>query len=914
MSPPASASKALKKRSTATTNAIGRRPLHVCSSRSTPLLGASQSRPFQRAFAAPLCANREGTPPSGAHGAGARSMRPHWCTIAACRERPMLESHCRRASQYTFCTCFHALTQVLHPARYTPPFHGPVTLPLPPSNSVTPPFAKPTVNLYLSPPLPPSSHFPHLAPPPSSHLITPRYLPLNPCPPQFPTHCPPNSSHNPGSLVPKYSLTLCLRYSYSHLPSSIHPEIYALPTHILFPTFLPPPPGSKLLCHFYTHYNPAPQPVVDTRHPHMTSVHISHPSIQHSPPIPHPFPSSYVSSSMATPSPYTFSHAVSMSPNSHLRPYPYPINTDPSKSTGSISCTRFNPQGNLLAIGDDAGRIVLLFKSTNSPSRSGPFITSVPPISPSHRATKYHSRFPCSSPTSLSHSFSPSIPCDLSDSFQIPHSRQAYSDSSDDHDDDDPIDYDYDDYDDNDSHLRHHHLLYSYNGFYGTQHSSFQRHRRATNSFTEKDNSRFQYWAQFQSHCRQLDYLSSKDIDEKISHIEWFPSVANSHRLICSNDRVIKIWRLDERKAKAVTQVSPRPSPSKPVNIPRPSYHPNSFRRYGATPTFFPAYYKQTPTESRVQHPSTHSFRLRLPRIEHARQTLNVSERRIIADKHVSYISSLSVSPIDETFLSSDDLRVHLWDMNTHPCHAEYKVVDISPENMNELTEVITTTQYHPRHTHMFAYATSKGSVKLCDLRTSALCSSHAKTYEDKTNQNGRRTFISELIGSISSLKFSPDGRYILSRDFMNLCLWDVNMQNAPVFVIPVQEQIRSRLVELYDTDHFYDKFECAFSSDGRSLLTGSYETSFQSYSASTGYQTSVVSSANSTMTFESPFRATPVRVPSRRRRDTFHTGMQITTQPNVLDPAKRILHVDASSCENIAVGAANHMLYFYQG
>jgi len=54
-------------------------------------------------------------------------------------------------------------------------------------------------------------------------------------------------------------------------------------------------------------------------------------------------------------------------------------------------------------------------------------------------------------------------------------------------------------------------------------------------------------------------------------------------------------------------------------------------------------------------------------------------------------------------------------------------IVDIKPANMEELTEVITSAEFHPQHCHTFAYSSSKGSIRLCDMRQAALCDRHCK-------------------------------------------------------------------------------------------------------------------------------------------------------------------------------------------
>lgn len=53
--------------------------------------------------------------------------------------------------------------------------------------------------------------------------------------------------------------------------------------------------------------------------------------------------------------------------------------------------------------------------------------------------------------------------------------------------------------------------------------------------------------------------------------------------------------------------------------------------------------------------------------------------------------------------------------------------MDIKPANMEELTEVITSAEFHPQHCNLFIYSSSKGTIKLADMRESALCDQNAK-------------------------------------------------------------------------------------------------------------------------------------------------------------------------------------------
>lgn len=81
---------------------------------------------------------------------------------------------------------------------------------------------------------------------------------------------------------------------------------------------------------------------------------------------------------------------------------------------------------------------------------------------------------------------------------------------------------------------------------------------------------------------------------------------------------------------------------------------------------------------------------------------------------------------------------------------------------------------------------------------------------EDPAN----KSFFSEIISSISDVRFSNNGRYIVSRDYLTIKIWDVNMENRPVQTFHIHEYLRSKLCDLYENDCIFDKFECAWSGD----------------------------------------------------------------------------------------------------
>ncbi|DBA02452.1 TPA: hypothetical protein N0F65_008666 [Lagenidium giganteum] len=308
--------------------------------------------------------------------------------------------------------------------------------------------------------------------------------------------------------------------------------------------------------------------------------------------------------------------------------------------------------------------------------------------------------------------------------------------------------------------------------------------------FNASKQSQYSVHAEFQSHNAEFDYLKSLEIEEKINQIKWCRPSNNAQYLLSTNDKTIKLWKIHERTVKEVTQ-------------------------YDQPPTGPGAGSKATPPP------------VRFPQCSVRQRVTATTAKRVYANAHTYHINSIALNSDGETFMSADDLRVNLWSLGIS--NQSFNIVDIKPRNMEELTEVITAADFHPSHCNIMMYSTSRGAIKLGDMRQAALCDSHCKVYEEQEDPESR-SFFSEIIASISDIKFSPDGRYIIARDFLTLKIWDVNMESRPVQTINIHEHLRPRLGDLYESDCIFDKFECAVSGDGNNFVTGSYNSEFHIY------------------------------------------------------------------------------------
>ncbi|KAF7195544.1 Protein phosphatase PP2A regulatory subunit B [Pseudocercospora fuligena] len=411
-----------------------------------------------------------------------------------------------------------------------------------------------------------------------------------------------------------------------------------------------------------------------------------------------------------------------------------------------------------------------------------------------------------------------------------------------------------------------------------------------------KKTCEYKFHTEFQSHEPEFDYLKSLEIEEKINKIKWCRRQNASHYLLSTNDKTIKLWKVFEKSLKVVAEnnLSSELTPAGTGNA------------NGGGP---------------VRYPNQH-FRsvadLKFPRMTHHDTVVAAVPRRVYANAHAYHINSISVNSDGETFISSDDLRINLWNLNIQD--QSFNIVDIKPANMEELTEVITAAEFHPVSCNWFMYASSKGTIKLADMRQRALCDEHAKQFEQEEDPSSR-SFFSEIISSISDVRFSYDGRYILSRDYLTVKIWDVNMERQPVKTIPIHEHLRPRLCDTYENDSIFDKFEVVFSGDAKNVMTGSYNNNFMIYPSEEGKDTEVVLQAD-----KSAFKAKKVGIPtpmnaagakdgkkgSRASSPAGAQRMRKETDADQIDFNKKILHMSWHPQEDsIAIAATNNLFVF---
>ncbi|OBS80599.1 hypothetical protein A6R68_21200, partial [Neotoma lepida] len=345
------------------------------------------------------------------------------------------------------------------------------------------------------------------------------------------------------------------------------------------------------------------------------------------------------------------------------------------------------------------------------------------------------------------------------------------------------------------------------------------------NKIQSHSRGEYNVYSTFQSHEPEFDYLKSLEIEEKINKIRWLPQKNAAQFLLSTNDKTIKLWKISERD-KRPEGYNLKEEDGRPMDL-----------------------------------------------------MVEASPRRIFANAHTYHINSISINSDYETYLSADDLRINLWHLEI--TDRSFNIVDIKPANMEELTEVITAAEFHPNSCNTFVYSSSKGTIRLCDMRASALCDRHSKLFEEPEDPSNR-SFFSEIISSISDVKFSHSGRYMMTRDYLSVKIWDLNMENRPV--------------ETYQFDWVFYLYSV--------VMTGSYNNFFRMFDRNTKRDITLEASRenNKPRTVLKPRK---VCASGKRKKDEISVDS--------LDFNKKILHTAWHPKENIIAVATTNNLYIFQ-
>ena len=255
--------------------------------------------------------------------------------------------------------------------------------------------------------------------------------------------------------------------------------------------------------------------------------------------------------------------------------------------------------------------------------------------------------------------------------------------------------------------------------------------------------------------------------------IRWLQPQGRYHKLATTNSRTIKLWKMFEKAEKKVVKNAGKD--------------------------------------------------LAIPKLHTVDMSYMAELQRSFPTKHMTGINSINITKNQEYMLSSDDGQIFLWSLERP--EIPYMMVNYAPKaDCEEQSELITCSDVHPTSDSLFAFGMSKGTLRLGDLRVSSNVVANSTSFGEQTVH---KNYIYELLASYCNVKFTKGGKYLATRDCLTVKLWDICNPKKPVSQIMLNDGLKSKLCEMVENESIYDKFTMCPSSDGRSLLTGSYNNSF---------------------------------------------------------------------------------------
>lgn len=214
-----------------------------------------------------------------------------------------------------------------------------------------------------------------------------------------------------------------------------------------------------------------------------------------------------------------------------------------------------------------------------------------------------------------------------------------------------------------------------------------------------------------------------------------------------------------------------------------------------------------------------------IPKLKHTKNEIKNKTLLKLNGIHTSEINSVSLSSLNvENFISSDEFKIFLWDVNQ--TKEVFNIINLEDSEL-ESVEKITTSCFSPYHSNLFAYGTSKGNLRYCDLRVSSRPDGFCTNFKDENSNLSKTIFANQLL-SVNDINFKLSSEYLMAtRHYLSVNLWDQRKNNEPLFKFLLYEPIINKLSYLYQNDYFKDKFSISNDPEGKFILTGGYNNMF---------------------------------------------------------------------------------------
>ena len=150
-------------------------------------------------------------------------------------------------------------------------------------------------------------------------------------------------------------------------------------------------------------------------------------------------------------------------------------------------------------------------------------------------------------------------------------------------------------------------------------------------------------------------------------------------------------------------------------------------------------------------------------------------------------LHSLTLGPDMESFITADESRVDLWNIEKTKDEV-YNLVDYERRNPVASDERVMCAEFNKGSGFTFLYTTSKGKINICDLRESSDFHSRPSLQLQVNEKLGAFHWLNDSASCVSDARFVPFSHYVASRDYMCVKLWDLRYASGivPSKTLPV--------------------------------------------------------------------------------------------------------------------------------
>mmetsp|Transcript_23354 Transcript_23354/g.45525 ORF Transcript_23354/g.45525 Transcript_23354/m.45525 type:complete len:261 (-) Transcript_23354:166-948(-) len=232
-------------------------------------------------------------------------------------------------------------------------------------------------------------------------------------------------------------------------------------------------------------------------------------------------------------------------------------------------------------------------------------------------------------------------------------------------------------------------------------------------------------------------------------------------------------------------------------------------------------------------------------------------------------------------------LKTQMWHLERgDSCFQLNEAADMTTDTV-EINRIITSAKACPTNCYRFFYATSLSEVNICDLRLRCRQDKPAQTLMCSAEVKGVSEEVRRELECITDADFSECGRYIVTKQFTGVQIWDLRRPSEPFKRISTCDTDQSLFDEMCTSGCLVDDFRVVCNHDATGFVAGTYDNYFMICDVENGHKQ---------------------YLQARHKYDQKQSEF-----PEMEEYSKKVLHVDWHKHRDIVTAASAHSVYVYE-